>query len=93
MEWIESPAAEPRAVLQIEDTVSAQQRLESSNQQERLKARREDAFNPYQRVASSSPASGPRRDLRKLSEWIKMMRELEQRKALEPDAQQEPTEE
>ena len=34
-----------------------------------------------------------RRDLRKLSEWIKMMRELEERKALEQNAEQEPTEE
>ncbi len=29
----------------------------------------------------SSKAAGPRKDLRKLSEWIKMMRELEERRA------------
>jgi hypothetical protein len=93
VEWIDTPANEPRSVLKIEDAVNAQRRLKSANQQERTKARREDAFNPYQRVAPGAPTSGPRRDLRKLSEWIKMMRELEQRKAVEQDAEPEPTEE
>ncbi len=31
--------------------------------------------------APASKAPGPRKDLRKLSEWIKMMRELEERKS------------
>ena len=91
VEWIDAPAQEARSVLQIEDSVNAQRRLQSTNQQERTQARAADAFNPYQRAAAGAPASGPRRDLRKLSEWIKMMREREQRK--EQDAQQEPTEE
>jgi hypothetical protein len=42
-------------------------------------------FNPYQRagVATPEPATAPRqkRDLRKLSEWIKVAREVADRKA------------
>jgi hypothetical protein len=45
-------------------------------------------YDPYQRstgsqrgkAPSGSREGGPRRDLRKLSEWIKQMRELEERK-------------
>ncbi|HSY06357.1 MAG TPA: hypothetical protein VK803_10465 [Steroidobacteraceae bacterium] len=45
----------------------------------------EEAFDPYARgagrgVARKSSGNTTRTDLRKLSEWIKMMRELEERK-------------
>ncbi len=52
---------------------------------ELLSVRSEDTFNPYERNPDpkySDPAkTGTRRDLRKLSEWIKMMREREENKA------------
>ena len=42
---------------------------------------KQDAFNPYARLTVDSPTQGgTRRDLRKLSEWIKQMRDLEERK-------------
>jgi hypothetical protein len=39
-------------------------------------------FNPYERATlpESKQAVGPKKDLKKLSEWIKMMRELEEKK-------------
>jgi len=40
-------------------------------------------FNPYECATlpdSSKKAVGPKKDLKKLSEWIKMMRDLEERK-------------
>ena len=38
-----------------------------------------DTFDPYTRVPTEHAASS-KRDLRKLSEWIKMMKALEERK-------------
>ncbi len=50
---------------------------------ELLNVETSDTFNPYSRPPHG-PKPGdkkpPRRDLRKLSSWIKMMRELEERK-------------
>jgi hypothetical protein len=46
---------------------------------------RTSGFNPYQRAGVNSPepapAARPKRDLRKLSEWIKVSREVAARKA------------
>jgi len=42
-----------------------------------------ESFNPYERRPTSKPANGERpvkRDLRKLSEWIKTMRAVEEKK-------------
>jgi hypothetical protein len=83
VEWLDAPANQPRTVLEIEDTARAQRRLKSLAENPVTKAPRQDTFNPYQRVPGTTPAGGPRRDLRKLSKWIKMMREIEERKALD----------
>ena len=40
----------------------------------------DDTFDPYQRQPDDRKADGGKRDLRKLSEHIKLMRELEERK-------------
>jgi hypothetical protein len=40
----------------------------------------DDTFDPYQRQPEDRKADGGKRDLRKLSEHIKLMRELEERK-------------
>jgi hypothetical protein len=54
----------------------------------------QDAYNPYQRAAAEVPAGGgTRRDLRKLSKWIKMMREIEERKVLDKEEAEKPREE
>ena len=69
MEWRDAPADMKRDVLRIVGD-------------EGLSIREEDSFNPYERVPSDRRGkTSAKRDLRKLSEWIKMMRELEQRKA------------
>jgi hypothetical protein len=74
LDWWDAPADYRRPVLEIE---SESQGLGIQ------KAPR--TFDPY---ACATPpeqkktaAAGPRKDLRKLSEWIKMMRELEERKS------------
>jgi len=92
VEWIEAPPNQPRTILEIEDTVRAQRRLKSLSEKAGSKAPRQDAFNPYQRVPGQSAAAGPKRDLKKLSNWIKMMREVEERKALDNKAEKKPGE-
>ena len=71
VEWHDAPAAERRPVLEI--LGNPQLTLES-----------EESFDPYARHTASLPKLNPgnttRTDLRKLSEWIKMKRELEERK-------------
>ena len=49
-----------------------------------LSIKHDEAYDPYARRVAHKPGSGTtvttRTDLRRLSEWIKMMRELEARK-------------
>ncbi len=76
LEWCEAPGEPERPVFRIEGT----------GVREPLSIRNEDSFNPYDRTPDRSAlqrertAQGGKRDLRKLSEWVKMMRELEERK-------------
>ena len=72
LDWCDAPADYRRPVLEIESESSglAIQKAPVT-------------FDPYARATPPEPsrkASGPKKDLRKLSEWIKMMRELEERK-------------
>lgn len=58
-----------------------------------LELKQDDAsYDPYSRHTATCPRTGPgnttRTDLRKLSEWIKMKRALEERKARDPDDDQ-----
>ena len=69
--WEDAPADYQRPVLELAlDSAAA--------------PKPEEGFNPYAPGATGSTAastgSTTRTDLRKLSEWIKMMRELEERK-------------
>lgn len=70
VEWRDAPADYERPVFEIQDAP--------------LSIKSEETFNPYERPHAAVPArktgTQPRKDLRKLSEWIKMMRELEERK-------------
>lgn len=93
VEWHDAPVNQPRTVLEIEDAARAQRRLKGTRADPKTKAPREDSFNPYQRTAGAAPASGPRRDLRKLSKWIKLMREFEARKASNKETADEPSKE
>ena len=73
MNWHDAPSDYKRPVLE----------LESEPKEGLALAKTPRSFDPYSRVTAPEPkkAGGPRTDLRKLSEWIKMMRELEERKA------------
>ena len=64
--WLDAPADYQRPVLEVADGG--------------LAVKSEESFNPYAHGATRSTATSTRTDLRKLSEWIKMMRELEERK-------------
>ena len=72
VEWIDAPPDYDRIPLSIEGTLPPG------------KQRARSGYNPYETVAPAramNPDKRPaKRDLRKLSEWIKQMRELEERK-------------
>lgn len=79
VEWHDAPVDYERPRLEIEDDGSTQRRLAVLND-----GRGGDPTNPYDRSAGPKRNASPpqqKRDLRKLSEWIKMMREMEGRKA------------
>lgn len=79
VEWQDAPQNYVRPVLELEHKARS--------------TAKQDAFNPYQRATPQGPtAGGSRRDLRKLSKWIKMMREREERKALDKEKTDEPRE-
>ena len=68
--WRDAPPDERRPVLQIQG-------------EPKLSVKNEETYDPYARPgtrASRGSAPRTRTDLRRLSEWIKMMRELEERK-------------
>lgn len=72
LSWYDAPADEQRHVLEI---------LGDS----KLKVKTDESYDPYARV-EARPAAAPGKpakpkDLRALGEWIKLMRELEARKA------------
>ena len=70
--WHDAPADERREVLEILGDP-------------KLKVKTDESYNPYARREPRPAAATARptkpKDLRKLGEWIKMMRELEARKA------------
>jgi hypothetical protein len=75
VEWVDAPADFERVPLSIEGTLPLGRRLAHGG------------YDPYGTDPSNRPRAGgakdqrpARRDLRKLSAWIKQMRELEQRK-------------
>ena len=74
VKWQDAPSGYKRQVLELLDP-------EPKEGLSLVKTPR--SFDPYSRSTVPEPkqAAGPRKDLRKLSEWIKMMRELEERKA------------
>jgi hypothetical protein len=75
LEWVEAPPAESeRPSLSLEETQPAY--------------KPESGYNPYEKNARAlkkareqQPARPVKRDLRKLGEWIKQMRELEERRS------------
>jgi hypothetical protein len=93
VEWEDAPQNYVRPVLELEDGKRAQTRLKTLRDKTPLQVAKQDTFNPYQRSAPDRPAEGgSRRDLRKLSKWIKMMREIEERKVLDKEEAEKPRE-
>jgi len=74
VEWVQPPAGYRRVPLAIESTLPPGGIKPASG------------YDPYETIAPQRAASKPadkrpaKRDLRKLSEWIKQMRDLEERK-------------
>ncbi len=71
VDWMDAPSDYQRDVLELED----QPGVLSIKKAPRT-------FNPYECATLPEPkkSGAPRKDLRKLSEWIKQMREFEERK-------------
>ncbi len=73
VEWRAAPADEERPVLEV---LSAEGLGVKTG---------EVSYDPYARNVPTRRSGARRTDLRKLSEWIKQMRELEARKRTEED--------
>ncbi|MDB6044495.1 MAG: hypothetical protein JWM63_3046 [Gammaproteobacteria bacterium] len=73
VDWCDAPADYQRTKLEIADDLALS--IEKPPQ----------TFNPYERSTVRDPKTSntTRKDLRKLSEWIKQMRELEESKRKE----------
>jgi len=69
--WLDAPTDYERQVFELEE----QPRALSIQKAPRT-------FNPYETATLPEPrkSAGPKKDLKKLSEWIKMMRDLEERR-------------
>lgn len=76
VEWHDAPDDYERPVFRVAGT----------GVKDPLTIKNDDTFNPYDRVPDSSPSMGGdtsksgKRDLKKLSAWLKLMREMEERK-------------
>ena len=81
VKWRDAPLDHERHKLEIEDTQGSSRDDSKLRGGLTLEARNKDTFNPYDR--SPDPSGGPKagkRDLKKLSEWVKLMRAMEERK-------------
>ena len=88
VEWHDAPPDHERQKLEVEDTRGSGRGDTKLRGGISLEVRNDDTFNPYDRGPDSfagrpgtaSGPKGPRRDLKKLSEWLKLMRAMEERK-------------
>ena len=79
--WLDAPSDYQRPVLELaRDSATARKPEESFNPYARGATRNTASSTPGTATSKRSTAASARTDLRKLSEWIKMMRELEERK-------------
>jgi hypothetical protein len=78
VQWYDAPADYERQVFEIEEARPGAEGFEKGS----LSIQTGDSHNPYMRIPESERkrVPGQRTDLRKLSAWIKMMRELEEAK-------------
>jgi hypothetical protein len=86
LEWLDAPADEARTKLEIEKTASTGRGARDPLGADALSIEKPvDTFDPYQRTTAADRDRKPtgnttKTDLRKLSEWIKLMRALEEQK-------------
>ena len=89
VEWRDAPDDYQRQKFEIQSTeVSGRDDTKLRRGFEpRLEVRVDDTFNPYDRKpetfggnAAACAPKGAKRDLKKLSAWLKLMREMEERK-------------
>jgi hypothetical protein len=87
VEWRDAPDSYERPVFELEGSTSGRGDPKLRRGFEpKLSIRVDDTFNPYDRkpetFGATAPAApkGGKRDLKKLSEWMKLMREMEERK-------------
>lgn len=90
VEWRDAPSDYERQKLEIEQTPGSGRgdtKLRNGFNPT-LEVCSDDTFNPYDRspdtfsgrLGSASGPKGSKRDLKKLSEWLKLMRAMEERK-------------
>jgi hypothetical protein len=87
VEWQDAPEDYQRPVLEIEAPGSRPRESRVRGGLDVLSIKNDDTFNPYDRSPEPAAGSGKgveaksgKRDLKKLSAWLKMMREMEERK-------------
>lgn len=92
VEWLDAPQSYARPVLELEEGARSATQLQIVEERTPLAGPKRKGFNPYEGLGPERPAAGrARRDLRALSQWIKLMREIEERKALDKKAAAEPS--
>lgn len=91
VEWRDAPLDHERQKLEVEDTRGSGRGDAKLRGGLTLEVRNDDTFNPYDRSpdtlggrpgSSGGPKGGHsgKRDLKKLSEWLKLMRAMEENK-------------
>jgi hypothetical protein len=86
VEWHDAPADEARTKLEVEKSASSGRGTRDPLGADLLSIEKPvETFDPYQRTTApererKSTGNTTRTDLRKLSEWIKLMRALEEQK-------------
>jgi hypothetical protein len=88
VEWLDAPLDHERQKFEIEDTRGSGRGDTKLRGGLQLEAPNENTFNPYdhgadtlsRRPGTTSGTKGGKRDLKKLSEWLKLMRAMEERK-------------
>jgi hypothetical protein len=86
VEWLDAPADEERTKLEVEKTPSSGRGPRDPLGADTLSiagSTAEPTFNPYEHTVESDrkpTGNTSKTDLRRLSEWIKLMRALEEQK-------------
>lgn len=80
--WHDAPADYERPVFEVEGARPPTRPTQRTLNTGSLSVQTDDTHNPYTRApeAGRKSGSGTRTDLRKLSAWIKLMRQLEESK-------------